>query len=41
MSVDVYNAIIPALKRLAKDGMVEIIDNPEKTGWKLYKYIGE
>ena len=41
VSVDVYNSIIPALKRLAKDGMVEIIDNPERAGWKLYKYIGE
>ena len=38
--VDVYEAIIPALKRLQKDNLVEIIDNPNHTGWKLYKYIG-
>lgn len=40
IKVEVYNAIIPALKRLEKQGLVEIIDNPEHEGWKLYKYIG-
>lgn len=40
ISIDVYNAIGPALKRLEKQHLVEIIDNPEHEGWKLYKYIG-
>lgn len=40
VAVDVYQSIGPSLKRLAKDGMVEIIDNPDREGWKLYKYIG-
>lgn len=39
-AVDIYDAIQPALKRLQKDNLVEIIDNPEHVGWKLYKYIG-
>lgn len=39
-AISVYEAIHPALKRLHKDGLVEIIDNPEHEGWFLYKYIG-
>ena len=39
-AVEVYEAIIPALKRLEKEHLIEIIDNPEREGWKLYKYIG-
>lgn len=40
IKVDVYSAISPALKRLEKQHLVEIIDNPEHEGWNLYKYIG-
>lgn len=40
INIEVYNAIVPALKRLEKQGLVKIIDNPEHEGWNLYKYIG-
>lgn len=40
VSVDVYNAIRPALNKLIKMGKVKQEDNPEHEGWYVYSYIG-
>lgn len=40
VSVDVYSAINPAIKRLIKIGKVDYIENPEHAGHYMYKYIG-
>lgn len=39
-SVDVYNEISPALKRLVKEGLVDVQDHPDNSRWNMYKYVG-
>ena len=39
LSVDVYYAISPALKRLVRDGYVDVQEHPDNSAWNVYKYI--
>lgn len=39
--VDVYTAISPALKRLVRDGYVDVQEHPDNSAWNVYKYIGK